>query len=398
MNYDFLLDFALILTITKILGLFTRRIHLPQVVGMLLAGILLGPAVLDIIQPYEVIETLAQVGVVLLMFTAGLETDLSRIRKALKPSLIVAVIGVLVPLGGGYVLASCFGQDTMKSIFMGVILTATSVSITVETLREMGKLNTRVGSTIMGAAVIDDILGLVILSSIMGLGGSGAEGGSTQAALIGVTLLKIFGFFVFSLLCGIGMNALIKFLNAKFGTKHRIPVLALAFCFFLSYVAERFGVAEIIGAFFAGLALCNNDAEKYIEEQNSVLSYMFFSPIFFVSIGLMTTFDGLDSSVILFAVLLLAVAIITKLVGCGVGALLCKIPKRESFQIGVGMVSRGEVAIIVAAKGVAVGLMDSELFSSVILVVITTTLVTPILLKLVFSRGSPQEGISQEEN
>ncbi len=379
MESFFLLELALILVVTKIFGLFTRKIHLPQVVGALVAGIVLGPAVLNIVAKGDVITALAEVGVILLMFSAGLETDFKQLRGSLKASLVIAVIGVIVPLLGGLGLALWFGQSVLKSVFIGVILTATSVSITVEALQEMGKLKTKAGTAILGAAVIDDILGIIILSVIIGVG----EGGVSFAA-IGLTLLKIAAFFAFALICGFGALRLFDFLSVKLGKRRRLSIFGLAFCFALAYLAEQFGVADITGAYIAGLALCNSKAEEYIEEKNVVLSYMFFSPVFFISVGLMTSFDGLTGKTVLFAFLLLVVAVLSKLAGCGLGAKLCRFSGSECVQVGVGMISRGEVAIIVATKGIAAGLMDAELFSGVIVVVIITTLITPLLLKIAF--------------
>jgi len=326
---------------------------------------------------------LAQIGVILLMFSAGLETDFEQLRHSLKSSLVIALIGVAAPLAGGFVLAFCMGQDMMKSIFIGVVLTATSVSITVETLQEMGKLKTKAGTAILGAAVIDDILGIIILSVIMSVGDDGVS-----FSTVGLTLIKICGFFVFALICGFGVYRLFQYLSVKWGRKRRLSIFGLAFGFLLAYLAEQFGVADITGAYIAGLILCNTKAEEYVEEKNTVLSYMFFSPIFFVSVGLATSFDGINDSTVIFAVLLLLVAIMSKLAGCGLGALLCKFTGSESLQVGVGMISRGEVAIIVAAKGISVGLMDLSLFSSIIIVIIVTTLITPILLKIAFGRNN----------
>ncbi len=249
----------------------------------------------------------------------------------------------------------------------------------------MGKLNTKAGTAIMGAAVIDDILGIIILSVIIGVG----EGGVSFAA-IGLTLLKIAAFFAFALLCGFGALRLFDFLSVKLGKRRRLSIFGLAFCFALAYLAEQFGVADITGAYIAGLALCNSKAEEYIEEKNVVLSYMFFSPVFFISVGLMTSFDGLTGRTVLFAFLLLVVAVLSKLAGCGLGAKLCRFSGSECVQVGVGMISRGEVAIIVATKGIAAGLMDAELFSGVIVVVIITTLITPLLLKLAFANKAAE--------
>ncbi len=387
----FLMQLALILIATKLFGLLSRRMRLPQVVGALLAGILLGPAVLGIVKPGDVIGTLAELGVILLMFTAGLETDFRQLRGSLKASLIIAVIGVAVPLFGGFALASAFGQPTLMSVFIGVILTATSVSITVETLNEMGKLQTKTGTAILGAAVIDDILGIVILSVMIALGDGDASFG-----VISLTLLKILAFFACALACGFGIYKLFELLRKRYGEKRRLSIFALAFCFALAFLAERFGVADITGAYIAGLVLCNSRAEKYIEEKNTILSYMFFSPIFFVSVGLQTAFSGFSTSTVLFAVLLLLIAVLSKLIGCGLGARLSRFSPAESLQVGVGMISRGEVALIVAAKGISAGLMDPQFFSAVIIVVIMTTLLTPLLLKWVYETETSQEKNSGE--
>ncbi|MCL1866467.1 MAG: cation:proton antiporter [Oscillospiraceae bacterium] len=386
MKAQIFLQFALILIATKIFGLFSRRMHLPQVVGALLSGILLGPALLNIVDESELITTLASIGVVILMFSAGLETDLNQLRSSWKSTFLIAVMGILLPIGGGFVLGHFFGQNVMMSIFLGVVLTATSVSISVETLHEMGKLKSKAGTAILGAAVIDDILGVVILSVIIGAGE-----GEVSPLEIGWTLLRIFGFFALTLVLGLGVYKLFSKLSVHYNTKKRMSIFALAFCFFMVYMAEQFGVADIIGAYFAGLVLCNSKEEKHIQERTETMSYMFFSPIFFVSVGLMTTFDGINGKLVLFAALLLIIAIVTKFAGCGLGALMCKYSKSESAQIGAGMISRGEVAIIVATKGMTEGLMAPDLFSSVIIVVITTTLIAPFLLKAAFSKDKPRE-------
>ena len=382
MEYKFLLDIAIILFAAKIFGLFTRRMHMPQVVGALLAGVILGPAAFGIIRQTEFITTLAEIGVLLLMFSAGLETDFKRLRSSLKSSAVIAVIGVAVPLALGFLIAFLFGQDILKSFFIGLILTATSISITVETLNEMGKLKTKAGTAILGAAVFDDIFGVVLLSVFIGING----GGITLLG-IGVMLLKICGFFVCAAVCGFGVFKLFEILSVKFGNTRRLPIFGLGICFLMAFLAEQFGVADITGAYIAGLVFCNSRSEKYIEEKSDVLSYMFFSPIFFVSVGLMTSFEGLNGRTVLFAVLLLIAAIVSKLLGCGFGAALCKFSRNEAVQVGAGMISRGEVAIIIATKGIIVDLLEQQLFSSVIIVVILTTLTAPILVKAAFERS-----------
>jgi len=379
MESEFLLELVLILVLAKILGLFSRRIHQPQVVGPLLAGIILGPALLHIIEPSHVISVLADVGVILLMFEAGLETDLKQLRGSLKASLVISVIGAAVPLAGGFILASCFGLDVMKSLFVGVILTATSVSIAVEVLHEMNKLKTKVGTAILGAGVFEDVIGIIMLSVMTEM-----RDGAISALDIGIKLLKIAGFIVFSLVCGYGVYKLFDALSRRLGRKKRVSIFGLAFCFLLAYLAEQFGVLDVTGAYIAGLVLCNSRAEKYIEEKSAVLSDMFFSPIFSVSVGLTMSFDSFGRNTVLFAALLLLVSLAAKFAGGGLGARICGYSRRESAQIGASMIARGEVAVIVATRGAAAGLVDMQFFSGIIIVIIVTTLIAPMIMNLTF--------------
>jgi monovalent cation:proton antiporter-2 (CPA2) family protein len=377
MDMSFLFVVAIILICTKTFALFTKKLHMPQVVGALLAGVVLGPAVLGLIRPTELLGYLAEIGVVLLMFNAGLEMDFRQLKESIKSSFFIAVLGVLLPLAGGFLLAYAFGGGTFESIFIGVILTATSVSITVETLQEMGKLKTKAGTAILGAAIIDDILGIILLAVIMQIGDGGAA--FSQITLI---LVKILLFFIIAFLAGFAVFKLFEYFDSRFGNKRRVSILALSFCFFLSYFAELFGIADIIGAFIAGIILCNTKSVQYIQPKINSLSYMLFSPVFFVSIGLTTSFTGFNNQILLFTGLLLFIAIATKLLGCGLAAKFCRFTSKESIQIGLGMVSRGEVALIVAVKGASMNLMKLNLLPSIIMVVPITTLITPVLLKL----------------
>ena len=383
-------ELALILVVTKFLSILSAKIHLPQVVGALVAGIILGPAVFGMVERSEIIAILAEIGVVLLMFSAGLETDLQELRKALKASIIIAVIGAIVPLGGAFALALAFGIDPIESMFIGVIFTATSISITVDVLHEMGKLQTKTGTAILGAAVIDDILGIILLSLIMGAG----ETGSISVLDTGLLLGKILIFFVIVWVAGTIMFKLISYLSEKNLRLRRISIISLAFCFIMAYLADILSISSIAGAYFAGLSLCSSKAERYIEERSAVLSFLFFSPIFFVSVGLHATFDGLTFNTVLLAFLLLIMAIITKFIGCGLGAKICGFTNRECLQVGSGMVSRGEVAIIIATKGIVIGLLNTRLFSAIIIVVILTTLITPLLLKIAYSDKQKKKSTS----
>ncbi len=383
-SYDFLLFVAIILLSTKIFSLLSQKVNMPQVVGALLVGVLLGPSCLNILHETDFLTKSAEIGVIFLMFLAGLDTDFDDLKATGKSAVIIAFVGVLIPLGSGFLTYFLFfhGErpDTMiflESAFVGIVLTATSVSITVETLREMGKLKGKMGTSILGAAIIDDILGIIALTVITSFAVPGVE--------IMVVLLKIFLFFVFIAVCGFFVFRLFRKLEIVYGTKRRVAIYAVVFCLLLSYISEvYFGVADITGAYFAGLILCNvTETKSYIASKINITSYMFFTPIFFASIGIKTVITGMSQELILFTLALLIVAILSKIVGCGLGAKICGFSNMDSLAIGVGMISRGEVALIVAQKGEQAGLISSTLFPAIVLVVIVTTLITPILLKAV---------------
>jgi Kef-type K+ transport system membrane component KefB len=382
-DYSYLISIALILLSTKVLGLFSKVVRLPQVVGALLAGIILGPACLGIVHSTEMLSNLSEIGVIVLMFAAGLETDIDELKRSGKASFLIALIGVLVPLAGGAAVAYFFNDSTdsnvmLQNIFIGIILTATSVSITVETLKEMGKLSTRAGNAILGAAIIDDILGITALTVVISM--------ADESVNIGIVLLKILGFFAFTFVAAVGYHYAFKKWTDNSAVKlRRYVVISFVFCLVLAYCAEVFfGVADITGAFFAGLALSGTKKSEYISKRFDTLSYLLLSPIFFAGIGLKVELPKMNGEIVLFTVLLCVVAALTKVVGCGLGAKICKYTSKESLQIGVGMISRGEVALIVANKGEAVGLMSDKFFAPVIIMVVFTTVVTPVLLKLVF--------------
>lgn len=383
-SYDFLLFVAIILLSTKIFSLLSQKVNMPQVVGALLVGVLLGPSCLNILHETDFLTKSAEIGVIFLMFLAGLDTDFDDLKATGKSAVIIAFVGVLIPLGSGFLTYFLFfhGErpDTMiflESAFVGIVLTATSVSITVETLREMGNLKGKMGTSILGAAIIDDILGIIALTVITSFAVPGVE--------IMVVLLKIFLFFVFIAVCGFFVFRLFRKLEIVYGTKRRVAIYAVVFCLLLSYISEvYFGVADITGAYFAGLILCNvTETKSYIASKINITSYMFFTPIFFASIGIKTVITGMSQELILFTLALLIVAILSKIVGCGLGAKIYGFSNMDSLAIGVGMISRGEVALIVAQKGEQAGLISSTLFPAIVLVVIVTTLITPILLKAV---------------
>ncbi|MDK0553392.1 cation:proton antiporter [Clostridium perfringens] len=397
LSYEFLFDLALILISTKLFGLITKKVRMPQVVGALVAGVILGPAVLNVLSETEFIQKLAELGVIVLMFTAGLETDINQLKKTGKASFIIAVLGVIIPLAGGFFIASIFnkGNDVntiLQNVFIGIILTATSVSITVETLKEMGKLNTRAGNAILGAAIIDDILGIIALTITTSL--------ADPSINVIIVLAKIVMFFIFAGFAGYLFHwAFIKLDERYQRDLRRFVIIAFVFCLLLSFCAEEFfGVADITGAFIAGLVISDSNRSKYLNSRFETLSYMLLSPIFFASIGIKVQLTAMTKTIFIFAILLLLVAILSKVLGCALGAKLCRYSNREAIQIGTGMISRGEVALIVANKGIAMGLMLPEFLAPVVIVVVVTTIVTPILLKVVFNNKSKSVDLNVKAN
>ena len=387
MSYHYLLDIALILLSTKVLGLLTKKYQMPQVVGALLAGLIFGPACLNLLSETDFLKQMSELGVIVLMFGAGLETDIQEMKKSGKAAIVIALMGVIIPLLGGFGVATLLSKPefavegtsiVLQNVFIGVILTATSVSITVETLKEMGKLSTAVGNAILGAALIDDILGIIALTIITSLADTSVQ--------IGVVLAKIVLFFVFAAVVGIAFYKVFKKWTMKDDEqRRRYVIVAFAFCLLMAYIAEEyFGVADITGAFLAGLIISNTVKREYIGHRFETMSYLLLSPIFFASIGLSVEIESMSAELVIFAIALLIMAIISKVIGCGLGAKICGYSNKEALQIGTGMISRGEVALIVASKGSALGLISTELFGPIVIMVVVTTIITPILLKMVF--------------
>lgn len=417
--YWFFFDLAIILLVTKMFGLLMKKIGLPQVIGSLIGGLLVGPAVLGIVAPAPDstvvgpgINAIAQIGVVMLMFSAGLETDLKELKKSGWIAGLIAFAGVALPLGAGFLVSHLFnmgGGNVYRDLFIGVILTATSVAITVETLREMGKLKGKVGTAILSAAIIDDVIGIILLTLIANLA-NGASGNAQNFSgwvfgLSGVwgVILNTILFFGVAIGLGYLVNKLFKWLGKKYEHKRRVPIFGLVFCFLMAFMAEVvFGVAEITGAFLAGMMLSGKDSTDYVGRKIDISSYMIFTPVFFAHIGLDADFAGITGTEILFALVFVAVGVLTKYVGCGGAAKLCKFSWRDSSKIGIGMIARGEVALIVAAKGMAEGLIDPSFATIVMVLVIITSLLTPILLKVTYKHDGEKieklpEDIAEDE-
>ena len=386
--YSLFRDLAIIILSAKFFGLVARKCKAPQVVGEIIAGLVIGPCLLNLVQPSDSIAIFAEIGVVLLMFTTGLGTNLQELMRAGPIATLIACVGVAVPLAGGTLLYSLFygfsalgSPEFYRALFIGTIMTATSVSITVATLQELGKLKSFLGTTIVSAAVIDDVIGIVVLTCVLGASSGTGTG-------LGKVLFNTLLFFATALGVGLVVHYAMKWLDQRNPHTQRITIVSMAFCFAMAYIAEEyFGIADITGAYIAGIVLCTMDDAPYVERRVDISNYVLFAPIFFASIGLKTDISGLTPTILLFSACFVAVALLTKIIGCGLAAKLCRFNWSDSLKVGVGMMTRGEVALIVAQKGLGVGVVDPVYFTAVILLIVVSSIVTPLALKGLFAKG-----------
>ena len=382
---DILRSLAIIIVSAKLIGLLARRFRAPQVAGEIIAGLLIGPSVLNLVKDSDFLAGMAEIGVILLMFSAGLETEIDKLKKSGLKALIIACTGVFVPLVGGTVLYMCFygfaevgSVQFMEAIFIGTILTATSVSITVQVLKELGKISSDVGTTIMSAAIIDDVIGIVVLTAVLGL--------KDPSANLGLVCIKTLVFFVLSLFVGMILFRIMRAMDRKWPHTRRIPILGMALAFILAYVADRyFGVADITGAYVAGIILSSLDNSDYIDRKMDISSYMIFGPVFFASVGLQTNLRTVDMTILVFAVAFVIVGLLAKVIGCGLVSKLLRFSNSDSLKIGVGMMTRGEVALIMAQRGLKAEIIDSRYFTAVILLIVTSSILTPVCLKAIYA-------------
>ncbi len=403
--FEVLLPLALILFLSKLLSIGCRKIGLPQVVGMLLTGVLLG--CITFIPKQTIfgdtamagISFIAEIGVILIMFSAGLETNLKQIKATGVAAIIITLLGVVVPMGLGFLAAGIlpggYSKETIfRNIFYGVILTATSVSVTVATLKELGKLNSSIGTAIVSAAILDDILGVIILSVVVSLNNAFTSGSENVGLEIGMVFLKTIAFFVCAIGIGILLRLLFKKLSNRYDHHRRLPIFGIAMAFFFSYAAEEwFGIADITGAFFAGLMLSGGKDTEYIERRTDITSYMLFTPVFFAKVGLtsLSSFSSIDSTFILFGFIFIIAGIAGKLFGCGLGAKLTKYSFKDSYRCGLGMMCRAEVCLICANKGISAGIISASIQPFILVLILVTSFVTPVLLKQSYKNEIPQE-------
>lgn len=376
---------AIIMISSKVFGLLARDLKAPQVAGEIIAGLLIGPSLLNLVQESDFLAGMAEIGVILLMFSAGLETNIDKLKKTGLKAAVIALSGVLVPLILGALLYMGFygfsapgTEGFIRAVFIGTILTATSVSITVQVLKELGKISTEVGTTIMSAAIIDDVIGIVVLTAVLGLRDPDAN--------LGSVCVKTILFFALSVVVGMIIFRAMKIIDRRWPHTRRIPIIGLSLAFILAFVADRyFGVADITGAYVAGIILSSLDDSAYIDRKMDISSYMFFGPVFFASVGLQTNLRTVDMTILVFSAAFVIVGLLGKVIGCGLMSKLLRFNNPDSLKIGIGMMTRGEVALIVAQRGLKTGVMDSRYFTAVILLIVISSILTPVLLKSVYA-------------
>jgi len=371
----FLVNIMVILVFTKIGGMVSKRIGMPSVLGQVLTGIFLGPSIFGLLHPDVFLDEVGQLGVIMLMFLAGLDTELSQIKKVGKKSFLIAVGGVILPFIAGAIFVFLWRHNLHQALFVGAILTATSVSITVQTLMEMGKLKTPEGTSILAAAVIDDVLGLLILSLVIGVGSE-----FNLFALLGLIIL----FFLISYVFGrFGLPLIIK-IYRKYDIKEGRVTLALACCLLFAWLADRMGLATIIGAYIMGIFVGKTQIKKLVTERVEIIAYTFFVPIFFMGIGAIADLHQINLSLLSFIAVLVFIAIVTKMIGSFLGALAGGFSFKSSVVVGIGMIARGEVVLIITSLGLRKGIIGNDIFSGSILLVLCSTLLTPVLLAKFF--------------
>lgn len=398
--FEILLPLALILLLSKFLGICCKRLGLPQVIGMLVAGLLLGliryiPGQTiftdDVDGTIEGLGFLAKIGVILIMFSAGLETDFRQFKKIGLPCVVITILGVVVPCGLGFVVATAFNggfadisANLYDNLFYGVILSATSVSVTVATLKEMGKLNSKVGTSVVAAAILDDIIGVILLSVVIGLKNN-TDGGTAEVLLmVGKMLL----FFVLAVGVGVLIHRLFKWMDGKWDHHmRRIPIFGFVVCFLYAYAAEKFfGVADITGAYVAGIVLSGLKNSEYIDSKVEMSNYMIFAPVFFANIGINTTFNGISAAFVGFGLCYVLVGLVGKVLGAGGGSLICRYSPKDSLRVGIGMMARAEVVLVCTQKGIDNGMVNPSIMPFVLILIAVSALLTPVLLKLTYKK------------
>lgn len=403
--FEILLPLALILLSTKFFALIGKKIGLPQVVGMLIAGILLGfikyipNQTIFTDATLEGLSFLAKIGVILIMFSAGLETDLKQFKTCGVPSVIITSLGVIFPVGLGFIVSAAFNggfanmsqHQLITNLFYGTILAATSVSITVAVLKELGKINSKVGTSIIAAAILDDIIGVILLSLFISL-----DKGEDLSG-VGIAIGKMIGFFAVAIAVGVVAHFGLKHYLKRHPEHHRrIPIIGFAMCFLFAYAAEEwFGVADITGAYVAGIMLSTLTESGYIDRKVEVSNYMIFAPVFFANIGINANFGAISPHIVGFGFAFIAAGLVGKVLGCGLGSLICKYSLKDSLRVGIGMMARAEVVLVCTQKGVDSGIVDQSIMPFVLILIIVSSLLTPLFLKISYRKELPDSVLNQ---
>ncbi len=381
-DFDFLIQLCIILGAATVGGFLSKKVGQPAVLGQIVVGILLS---FILREKSEFIDNVAEIGVIFLMFIAGLETDVNELLESGKSSSIIALGGVLIPglmvFGGMYMLNP---DNFAMAAFMGVVSTATSVSISVQTLREMSQLRTKQGISILGAAIIDDIVGIILLTFVVAAVKPG------EGVSIGMTVIKILSFFGIAGLSGFLLTKICNYCDGKINIERKIVTYAVIVCFALAFLSENLGVAAITGSYFAGVMFSMTPHRHKVSHDINKIATLLFTPVFFVSIGMGVDLSAATSALGLGTVFIV-LAVLGKLIGCGVGAKISGFDAKKSLQIGIGMIPRAEVAIIISTLGVKLEVIGDKEMAAVLLMVLVTTVLTPSLLKMAFGKdGSKQ--------
>lgn len=429
--YQILLPLGLILILAKLFSLGIHKLKIPQVIGFLISGLAVGLITFipnqTILTDYTLsgLDIFAKIGVILIMFSAGLGTDIKKVKAVGVQSVIITSLGVIVPMLFGFVLSFVFDKVTGGSLEMrdsnntllvpaiytelyyGVVLTATSVSITVATLKELGRLNSKVGMSLVSAAILDDIIGIILLSLILSLAKSGsntndtstfagmimnATGSNSTALSVILIIAFMLAFFVITFLGGKLLKRLFNWLGSKYPHHIRITILALGVCFIWSYLAEFFNIADITGAYMIGLILAETNTEKYIDHRSETIADNIFAPVFFacIAMNMYTSKTGFDINFLIFGLLWVVVGLLGKVVGAGCGALISRYSFKDSLRVGIGMMARAEVVIVCAQKGVDGGLISSQLMVYTLVLILVSSFLTPIFLKMSYKNEVDQ--------
>ncbi|QBE59971.1 cation:proton antiporter [Limosilactobacillus fermentum] len=379
---SFIITLTGILFVTQLVSHFFNRWGIPDVIGQILVGIVAGPAVLGWIHQTAMIEEFQEIGVIVLMFIAGLESDLSLLKKYLKPAMAVAVGGMALPIVVMGLASQLFGLQWFESLFIGVIFSATSVSISVAVLREFNQIDSKEGATVLGAAVADDIGGVLILSVLISL--MNGKGGESSTSLPLIIMMQAI-FFGGTYLLVRWLAPYLMHLSKRLLTTAAPAVMAMILCLGMASLADLVHLSGAVGAFFAGIAVANTKARHDIAEAFEPLGYAVFIPVFFVNVGLVMRLNHFFDSLV-FIVVMTILSCLTKLIGSGGGAMLMGFDRQSGYVIGSGMIARGEMALITAQIGYEAHLLSSKYYSDVITVVVLATVLAPFILKHALKR------------